>query len=160
MLVLAISAVGAFAVFLLLHFFVKTHLVPETQMHQRLRKLKYGSQVQTERETAKTLSDVPFVERTIAPIFRSITEFLLLFAPQGVHERLEHRIMLAGKQGGGLERYRLCLRLGIVCGRLPFVGVLSVIGRRFALHSADCFVCTGGRRRSAVTLRPFEFNYS
>lgn len=99
MLVLLISAVGAFAVFLLLRYIVKTRLVPETQMHQRLRKIKYGAQVQTERATAKTLSDIPFVERTIAPIFRSITEFLLFFAPQGVHDRLEHRIMLAGKQG-------------------------------------------------------------
>ena len=99
MLVLLISAVGAFGVFLLLRYIVKTRLVPETQMHQRLRKLKYGAQVQTERATATTLSDIPFLERTIAPFFRSITEFLLFFAPQGVHDRLEHRIMLAGKQG-------------------------------------------------------------
>ena len=99
MLVLLISAVGAFGVFLLLRYIVKTRLVPETQMHQRLRKLKYGAQVQTERATATTLSDIPFLERTIEPFFRSITEFLLFFAPQGVHDRLEHRIMLAGKQG-------------------------------------------------------------
>ena len=49
MLVLAISAAGALAVFFLLRYIVKTRLVPETQMHQRLRKLKYGAQVQTER---------------------------------------------------------------------------------------------------------------
>lgn len=129
MLVLAISAVGAFAVFLLLHFFVKTRLVPETQMHQRLRKLKYGSQVQTERETAKTLSDVPFVERTIAPIFRSITEFLLLFAPQGVHERLEHRIMLAGKQG-------VWSVTAFVCGWVLSVGVCLLLAF-YLLSDAD-----------------------
>lgn len=99
MLVLAISAAGALVVFLLLCFFVKTRIVPETQMHQRLKKLKYGAQMQTERATAKTLSDIPFVERTIAPLFRSIARFLLLFAPQGIHERIERRIMLAGKQG-------------------------------------------------------------
>ncbi len=99
MLVLAISAAGALAVFLLLRFIVKTRLVPETQMHQRLRKLKYGSQVQVERETAKTLSDIPFFERTIAPFFRSIVESLTQFAPKGIHDQLERRIMLAGKQG-------------------------------------------------------------
>lgn len=99
MMVLAISAAGALIVFMLLRLFVKTRLVPETQMHQRLRKLKYGSQVQTERASAKNLSDVPFVERTITPIFRSISETLMLFAPQGIHDRLERRIMLAGKQG-------------------------------------------------------------
>ena len=99
MLVLAISAAGALVVFLLLCFFVKTRIVPETQMHQRLKKLKYGAQMQTERATAKTLSDIPFVERTIAPLFRSSAQFLLLFAPKGIHERIERRIMLAGKQG-------------------------------------------------------------
>lgn len=99
MLVLAISAAGALVVFLLLCFFVKTRIVPETQMHQRLKKLTYGAQMQTERATAKTLSDIPFVERTIAPLFRSIAQFLLLFAPKGIHERIERRIMLAGKQG-------------------------------------------------------------
>ena len=99
MLVLAISVAGALAVFLLLRFIVKTRLVPETQMHQRLRKLKYGSQVQVERETAKTLSDIPFFERTIAPFFRSIVESLTQFAPKGIHDQLERRIMLAGKQG-------------------------------------------------------------
>ena len=80
MLVLLISAAGAFLVFLLLRYIVKTRLVPETQMQQRLRTLKYGAQIQTERAAATTLSDIPFLERTIAPFFRSITEFLLLFA--------------------------------------------------------------------------------
>lgn len=99
MMVLAISAAGALAVFLLLRFIVKTRLVPDTQMHQRLRKLKYGAQVQTERASAKKLEDIPFVERTIAPFFRSVTETLSVFAPKGIHDQLERRIMLAGKQG-------------------------------------------------------------
>ena len=99
MLVLLISAAGALAIFLLLYFLIKTQIVPDTQMHQRLRKLKYGSQVQVERETAKTLSDIPFVERTIAPFFHSMAESLTQFAPKGIHDQLERRIMLAGKQG-------------------------------------------------------------
>lgn len=108
MLVLAISAAGALVVFLLLCFFVKTRIVPETQMHQRLRKLKYGAQMQTERATAKTLSDIPFVERTISPLFQSVARFLMLFAPKGIHERLERRIMLAGKQGVWSVRAFVC----------------------------------------------------
>ena len=99
MLVLVISAAGALAIFLLLYFLIKTQIVPDTQMHQRLRKLKYGSQVQAERETAKNLADIPFVERTIAPFFRSVTETLTSFAPKSIHDQLERRIMLAGKQG-------------------------------------------------------------
>ena len=61
MMVLAISAAGALAVFALLYFFVKTQIVPDTQMHQRLRKLKYGSQERTERAAAKNLSDIPYL---------------------------------------------------------------------------------------------------
>ena len=99
MLVLVISAAGALAIFLLLYFLIKTQIVPDTQMHQRLRKLKYGSQVQAERETAKNLADIPFVERTIAPFFRSVTETLTSLAPKSIHDQLERRIMLAGKQG-------------------------------------------------------------
>ena len=99
MLVLVISAAGALAIFLLLYFLIKTQIVPDTQMHQRLRKLKYGSQVQAERETAKNLADIPFVERTITPFFRSVTETLTALAPKSIHDQLERRIMLAGKQG-------------------------------------------------------------
>lgn len=98
-MVLAISAAGALIVFVLLWIFAKTQLVAETQIHQRLQKLKYGSQAQTERAVAKSLSDIPFMERTVAPFFRSIKQKLMFFAPQGIHDRLEHRIMLAGKQG-------------------------------------------------------------
>ncbi len=129
MLVLAISALGALFVFLLLRFIVKTRLVPETQMHQRLRKLKYGSQIQTERATAKTLSDIPFVERTISPLLRSISEMLLFFAPQGIHDRLEHRIMLAGKQG-------VWSVTAFVCGWVLSVGACLLVAF-FLLSNAD-----------------------
>ena len=129
MLVLLISAAGAFLVFLLLRYIVKTRLVPDTQMHQRLRKIKYGAQVQTERVAATTLSDIPFVERAIVPIFRSITEFLLLFAPKGVHDRLEHRIMLAGKQG-------VWSVTAFVCGWVLCVGV-GLLLAFYLLSSSD-----------------------
>ena len=130
MLVLAISAVGALIVFMLLRFIVKTRLVPETQMHQRLRKLKYGSQVQTERAASKTLSDIPFMERTIAPIFQSITEMLMFFAPKGIHDRLEHRIILAGKQG-------VWSVTSFVCGWVLSVGVCLLLA--FFFFSASDF---------------------
>nr|MBO6294965.1 hypothetical protein [Schwartzia sp. (in: firmicutes)] len=99
MMILAISATGAIIVFMLLYFFVMTRLVPKTQMHQRLRKLQYGSQAQAERASASNLADIPFVERTIVPLFQSISKMLLVFAPKGIYERIERRIILAGKQG-------------------------------------------------------------
>ena len=129
MMVLAISAAGALAVFLLLRFIVKTRLVPDTQMHQRLRKLKYGAQVQTEHVSAKTLSDIPFMERTIAPLFRSITEKLSVFAPKSIHDQLERRIMLAGKQGvWGVTAF--------VCGWVLSVAACMLIAL-FLLSDAD-----------------------
>ncbi len=136
MLVLAISAVGALIVFMLLRFIVKTRLVPETQMHQRLRKLKYGSQVQTERAASKTLSDIPFMERTIAPIFQSITEMLMFFAPKGIHDRLEHRIILAGKQG-------VWSVTSFVCGWVLSVGVCLLLAFFFLSDSDFPFIQRG-----------------
>ncbi len=138
-MVFAISAAGALVVFLLLRFFVKTRLVPETQIHQRLRRLKYGAQEQTERAAAKTLSDIPFIERTIAPLLASIKETLQHFAPQGIPERLERRIMLAGKQGvwsvstfvsGWVLSVALCLLLTFFFlsdADLPFVQRVALL---------------------------------
>lgn len=139
MMVLAISAAGALAVFALLYFFVKTQIVPDTQMHQRLRKLKYGSQERTERAAAKNLSDIPFVERTIVPFFHSITQFLMMFAPKGLYERLENRIMLAGKQGvwsvkafvcGWVLSVAVCLLLAfffLTDGTMPYVQRVALL---------------------------------
>ena len=138
MLVLVISAAGALAIFLLLYFLIKTQIVPDTQMHQRLRKLKYGSQVQAERETAKNLADIPFVERTITPFFRSVTETLTSLAPKSIHDQLERRIMLAGKQGVFLsdadlpfvQRAALLVLGGVVGALLPFALLNSIIRER------------------------------
>ena len=129
MMVLAISAAGALVVFMLLYVFVKTQLVPQTQINQRLRRLAYGAQAQTERATAKTLEDIPFVERTIVPFFRSITEKLSLFAPKSIHEQLERRIMLAGKQG-------VWSVTAFVCGWVLSVAVCMLI-TLFLLSDAE-----------------------
>ena len=142
MMVLAISAAGALAVFILLYVFVKTQLVPKTQINQRLRRLAYGAQEQTERAGAKNLADIPFVERTIVPFFRSVTERLSLFAPKSIHEQLERRIMLAGKQGvwsvtafvcGWVLSVATCILIAFYLlsdADLPFVqrGALLVLG--------------------------------
>ena len=141
MLVLVISAAGALAIFLLLYFLIKTQIVPDTQMHQRLRKLKYGSQVQAERETAKNLADIPFVERTIAPFFRSVTETLTSFAPKSIHDQLERRIMLAGNADLAAESQDLrvlvqptlseSIAIGAAAGLVnPVAGVVTYLAQK------------------------------
>ena len=143
MMILAISATGAIIVFMLLYFFVMTRLVPKTQMHQRLRKLQYGSQAQAERASASNLADIPFVERTIVPLFQSISKMLLVFAPKGIYERIERRIILAGKQGVWSVSSFVCgwvLSVG-ACLMLAF---LFVSGRDFPFIQRVALLALGG----------------
>ncbi len=128
MMILAISAAGALIVFMLLYFFVMTRLVPKTQINSRLRKLKYGSGIQAEREAADNLADIPFVERTIVPFFQSITQMLLRFAPKGIYEQIERRIILAGKQG-------VWSVSAFVCGWVLSVGVFLMLAFIFLSDS-------------------------
>ena len=143
MMILAISATGAIIVFMLLYFFVMTRLVPKMQMHQRLRKLQYGSQAQAERASASNLADIPFVERTIVPLFQSISKMLLVFAPKGIYERIERRIILAGKQGVWSVSSFVCgwvLSVG-ACLMLAF---LFVSGRDFPFIQRVALLALGG----------------
>ena len=143
MMILAISATGAIIVFMLLYFFVMTRLVPKTQMHQRLRKLQYSSQAQAERASDSNLADIPFVERTIVPLFQSISKMLLVFAPKGIYERIERRIILAGKQGVWSVSSFVCgwvLSVG-ACLMLAF---LFVSGRDFPFIQRVALLALGG----------------
>ena len=133
MMILAISATGAIIVFMLLYFFVMTRLVPKTQMHQRLRKLQYGSQARAEQESAANLADVPFVERTIVPLFQSISKTLLVFAPKGIYEQIERRIILAGKQG-------VWSVSSFVCGWVLSVGACLMLAFLFVSNRDFPFV--------------------
>ncbi len=133
MMILAVSAAGALIVFALLYFLVMTRLVPKTQVHQRLRSLQYGSNDRAVNAAVTNLADIPLMERTVVPLFQSISKKLLFFAPKGIYERLEQRIMLAGKQGiwsvpafvaGWVLTVALCLVLTFIflSGRnLPFI---------------------------------------
>ena len=167
MMILAISATGAIIVFMLLYFFVMTRLVPKTQMHQRLRKLQYGSQAQAERASASNLADIPFVERTIVPLFQSISKMLLVFAPKGIYERIERRIILAGKQGvwsvssfacGWVLSVGACLMLAFlfVSGRdFPFIQRVALLALGGAMGALLPFAMLNSiiRKRQKLILR-------
>ena len=167
MMILAISATGAIIVFMLLYFFVMTRLVPKTQMHQRLRKLQYGSQAQAERASDSNLADIPFVERTIVPLFQSISKMLLVFAPKGIYERIERRIILAGKQGvwsvssfacGWVLSVGACLMLAFlfVSGRdFPFIQRVALLALGGAMGALLPFAMLNSiiRKRQKLILR-------
>ena len=167
MMILAISATGAIIVFMLLYFFVMTRLVPKTQMHQRLRKLQYGSQAQAERASASNLADIPFVERTIVPLFQSISKMLLVFAPKGIYERIERRIILAGKQGvwsvssfacGWVLSVGACLMLAFlfVSGQdFPFIQRVALLALGGAMGALLPFAMLNSiiRKRQKLILR-------
>ncbi len=143
MMILAISIAGALIVFALLYFLVMTRLVPKTQVHQRLRDLQYGSKERAINAAATNLADIPFLERTIVPLFQAISQKLLYFAPKGIYERIERKITLAGKQGiwsvsafvaGWVLTVGLCLFLAFM--------VLSDSDRPFVQRTA-LFVLSG-----------------
>ena len=116
MMVLAVSLIGAIFIFLLVYYLVMTKLLPRTEIRQRMRNIRDVTQGQRSRSGGVDLSDIPLAERTVLPFFKSISGALLFFAPKGIYERLEKRIMLAGKQG-------VWSATAFVCG-----WVLSVVG--------------------------------
>lgn len=94
MMFLVIALTCGFIVFILLYVFVITKLSPRSQVRQRLRRFKASDQIGDIPEMA----EISFVERTVKFLFQWIEKGLLHFAPAGIYELLERRIMLAGKQ--------------------------------------------------------------
>lgn len=97
-LVLAISFLVTFLVFSVLYYIVKTKIAPSNQVHQRLKDLG-GGEERVVRTRTEELARIPFMDRTVLPLFYKIEKFLLRFAPSEIHATLEKKLILAGKQG-------------------------------------------------------------
>lgn len=97
-LVLAISFLVTFLVFSVLYYIVKTKIAPSNQVHQRIKDLGGGSE-RVVRSRAEELARIPFMDRTVLPLFYKIEKFLLRFAPSEIHATIEKKLILAGKQG-------------------------------------------------------------
>lgn len=97
-MVLLISLLSAFLVFSILYYIIKTKVVPDNQVHQRLRDLQ-GGEGRVITSHADELAQVPFMDRTIVPLLRRFENFMVRFAPSGIHNTVEQKLMLAGKLG-------------------------------------------------------------
>ena len=95
-MVLLISFLTAFLVFSILYYVIKTKVVPNNQVHQRLRDLQ-GTDGRVITSHADELAQIPFLDRTVVPLLRRFENFMVRFAPSGIHNTVEQKLMLAGK---------------------------------------------------------------
>ena len=91
-MVLIISLLVAILILLLLFIVMRSKFTSGNQVHQRLRDLQGVTSHVEEMER------MPFMERTVKPFLRDIVGFLVRFAPSSIHDAVEHKIVLAGKQ--------------------------------------------------------------
>ena len=94
-MVLLISLLAAFLIFVVLYYVMKTKVVPDNQVHQRLRDLQ-GAEGRVVTSHADELNRVPILDRTVIPILRKFENFMVRFAPSGIHSTVERKLMLAG----------------------------------------------------------------
>lgn len=93
-MVLVISLLVAILVLLIIFFLLRSKLASGNQVHQRLKDL--GSNVATSYN--EEMERMSFMERTVKPFFHDVGNFLVRFAPSSIHDSVEHKIVLAGKQ--------------------------------------------------------------
>ena len=114
-MILLISLLTAFLVFSVLYYVIKTKVVPESQVHQRLRDLQ-GTENRVITSHADELAKMPFMDRTIVPLLRRFETFMVRFAPTGIHNTVEQKLMLAGKAdkwsaNGFLTVWLICMAI-------------------------------------------------
>ncbi len=95
-MIFLISLLVAFLVFSVLYYIIKTKVVPDNQVHQRLRDLQGGGD-RVITSHADELAQTPFMDRTVVPLLRRFENFMVRFAPSGIHNTVEQKLMLAGK---------------------------------------------------------------
>ena len=95
-MVLLFSLLTAVFIFIVLYYIIKTKVVPDNQVHQRLRNLQ-GTEGRIITSHADELKQIPFLDRTVVPLLRRFENFMIRFAPSGIHNTVEQKLMLAGK---------------------------------------------------------------
>ncbi len=92
-MVLVVSLLAAVLIVAILFFVMYSKLASGNQVHQRLKDLQGGAKTHTEE-----MERMPFMERTVRPFLRDVGGFLGRFAPSSIHDSVERKIVLAGKQ--------------------------------------------------------------
>ena len=93
-MVLGISLLFAVLIILIVFFLFKSKFASGNQVHQRLKDLGGN----TAKSHAEELERMSFMERTVKPFLHDVGDFLVRFAPSSIHDAVEHKIVLAGKQ--------------------------------------------------------------
>lgn len=94
-MVMLISLLVTFLIFAILYYIIKTKVLPGNQVHQRLKDLQgTGDRITTSH--AEELAKTPFLDRTIVPLLRNFERFMVRFAPSGIRNTVEQKLMLAG----------------------------------------------------------------
>ena len=130
-MVLLISLLTAFLAFSVLYYVIKTKVVPENQLHQRLRDLQ-GGEGRVITSHADELAQMSFMDRTVVPLLRRFENFMVRFAPSGIHNTVEQKLMLAGKLdtwsvNGFLTVWLICMAI--------FFGIAYIVVTRKGLPS-------------------------
>ena len=128
-MVLLISLLVAVLVFLILYYVIKTKIVPDNQVHQRLRNLQ-GGEGRVITSHADELAQIPFLDRTVVPVLRKFESFMVRFAPSGIHNTVEQKLMLAGKldkwsANGFITVWLICMAI--------FFGIAYIVVAKKAL---------------------------
>ena len=95
-MVLIVSLLSSLLIFAVLYYVIKTRVLPDNQVHQRLRDLQgTGDRVVTAH--ADEIARIPFLDRTVVPMLRGLENYMVRFAPSSIHSTVEQKLMLAGK---------------------------------------------------------------
>ena len=122
-MVLGISVLIAVLIILIAFFLMRSKLASGNQVHQRLKDLGGNSA----KSHAEELERMPFMERTVKPFLRDLGSFLGRFAPSSIHDAVEHKIVLAGKQN--VWSANIFIVLWLLC-MVAFFGLASVMVAR------------------------------
>lgn len=128
-MVLLISLLLAVLFFLVLYYIIKTKVVPSNQVHQRLRDLQ-GTEGRVITSHADELARIPFLDRTVVPLLRQFENFMVRFAPSGIHSTVEQKLMLAGKSdkwtaNGFITVWLICMAI--------FFGIAYIVTTKKAM---------------------------
>ena len=128
-MILLISLLVAFLIFSVLYYIIKTKVVPDNQLHQRLKNLQ-GTEGRVITSHADELAQMPFMDRTVVPLLRRFENFMVRFAPSSIHNTVEQKLMLAGKldkwsANGFITVWLICMAI--------FFGIAYIVITRKAL---------------------------
>ena len=142
-MVLLISLLIAFLIFAVLYYIIKTKVVQDNQVHQRLRNLQ-GTEGRVITSHADELKQIPFLDRTVVPLLHRFENIMIRFAPSSIQSTVEQKLMLAGKSdkwspNGFITVWLICMAI--------FFGIAYIVVNRKGLSYLEsvffAWLCVG-----------------